>query len=82
MKMKTTYVKPFKTKDFDHASILYACKQKLSESYWDNGSCFFEFENEEVCEKLISDYYRDELVLGAKSLMEAIKTIKGIIHYR
>jgi len=80
--MKTTYNKIFKTKDFEHASILYAAKQKLLGSNWENGACYFEFEDESACEALISDYYRDVLVISPKSLMDAIKTIKSIIYHR
>lgn len=71
----------FKTKDSEHASILYAAKQVLDSSIWENGTCFFVFENQEAkCEQIIADYYKDKIIISAKSLMEAIRTIKSIIY--
>lgn len=80
--MKSKYQNFYTTKDFELASVLYASKQVLDSSYWENGTCFFVFENSEACEVVISAYFRDKLVLSAKSLMEAIKTIKNILFAR
>lgn len=80
--MKTTYQNFYTTKDFELASILYASRQVLDSSYWENNTCFFVFENTEACEAIIADYFKDNLIMSAKSLMEAIKTIKSILFAR
>lgn len=77
--MKTTYQNFYTTKDFELASVLYASKQVLDSSYWEGNTCFFVFEKVEICEAIIADYYKDKLMIGAKSLMGAIKTIKSIL---
>lgn len=70
----------YKTKDSEHASILYAVKQVLDSSCWENGTCFFIYEDKDKCEQIIGDYYKDKIIISAKSLMEAIRTIKSIIY--
>lgn len=75
-KTKNRYI----THDSEYASILYATKQVLDSSYWENGTCFFIFENQNKCEQIIGDYYKDKIIISAKFLMEAIRTIKSIIY--
>lgn len=77
--MKQNYQNPFKTKDSEIVAVLLATKQVLNTSHWENGVCYFIFQNKLECEKIISDYRNDKIVIGAKSLMEAIRTIKSII---
>lgn len=82
MNKKIQYKNLYKTKDFNLASVLYASKQLLDSSYWEDGSCFFVFEDEDACNKVIDDYFKDKLTLSPKSLVDAQKTIKSILLYR
>lgn len=82
MNEELQYKNLYTTKDFDLASILYASKQVLDSSYWERQTCFFVFEDEEVCKKVITDYFKDKLILSPKSLVDAQKTIKSILLYR
>lgn len=78
---KTIQYKEFyKSRDTEISSILYANKQTLESSYWENGACYFLFNDKEACEKIISDYFNDKIIISAKSVMEAIRTIKSIIY--
>ena len=76
---KIYYQQFYQTKDTESAIILYAMKQVLDSTFWENGSCFFSFENQEACEKILTDYLNDKITIGAKSLMEAVRTIKNIV---
>ena len=80
MEKTKQYQNLYKTRDSEHASVLYATKQVLDSSYWENGACFFIFENRDKSEQIIADYYKDKIMVSAKSLMEAIRTIKSIIY--
>jgi len=76
---KTYYQNLYQTKDTESAIILYAMKQVLDSTFWENGSCFFVYEDKVACENILKDYLNDKIIIGAKSLMDAYKTIKGII---
>ena len=79
MTMENYYENIFSTKDFETISLLYAKGQFLDSYHRQNGSVWFNFRDEDKCQEIISDYLNDKIVIGAKSLFEAIKTIKGII---
>ncbi|MCX6793438.1 MAG: DUF5659 domain-containing protein [Candidatus Falkowbacteria bacterium] len=76
---KNYYKDLYQTKDSEIATILYSMKQVLDTTFWENGSCFFVFANKDKCEKIISDYLNDKITIGAKSLMESVRTIKSIV---
>jgi len=76
---KIYYQELFQIKDTESATILYAMKQTLDSTFWENGSCFFVFRDKNKCEKILSDYLNDKIVISAKSLMESIRTTKNII---
>ena len=61
------------------ASLLYATGQTLETTEWENGVCYFVFEDRPKCEDVIADYYKGQITLNAKVIIEAIKTIKGIL---
>jgi len=69
----------YQTKDTETAIILYSMKQVLGSVSWENGSCFFIFENKDACERILADYLNDKIKISAKSLMDAARTIKNII---
>ncbi len=73
------YQNLYQTKDSENAVILYSMRQVLDSSFWENGSCYFVFENRDQCEKILTDYLNDKIVISAKSLMDAYKTIKNLI---
>lgn len=72
----------FKTKDQTIASLLYATGQTLNSSFWENGVCFFVYEDKTQCEQIIVNYYKGQIILSAKTIFDAIKTVKGIIYSR
>lgn len=76
---KINYQNLYQTKDTEKATILYAMKQTLDSTFWSNKACFFVYENSQECERILNDYLNDKIIIGAKSLMEASKTIKNII---
>lgn len=76
---KIYYQDLYHTKDSETAAILYSSKQILDSTYWENGSCFFVFQDKKRCEEIISDYLNDKITVGAKSLIEAIRTIRNLV---
>lgn len=66
----------------EYASFLLASKQVLESLYWSKGACVFVFENETECKKIISGIKEGEILVGGPSLIEAIKTIQGIINLK
>lgn len=69
----------YKTKDQITAILLYASCQILDSNEWENGVCFFIFEDQEACEEVISKHYRGALNLSSKAFIEAFNTIKSIL---
>lgn len=69
----------YQTKDSESAVILYSMKVVLNSTFWDKGSCYFVFQNRNLCEKVLSDYLNDKIVISAKLLMDSYKTIKSVI---
>ena len=67
-------------KDFELASILYASGQVLDGTEWRESACYFRFEDSVRCSEIILAYDKNELKLNAKTLIEAIRTIKSIIY--
>ncbi|OGE82402.1 MAG: hypothetical protein A3B10_02910 [Candidatus Doudnabacteria bacterium RIFCSPLOWO2_01_FULL_44_21] len=72
--------KSYQTKDFYIAAVLYASGQVISSSEWSNGKCYFNFENPKKCEQVVGGYYQNKVIMDAKKLIDAIQTIKSIIH--
>ena len=82
MQNKPHSKKLYETKDLFIASVLYASGLALSSSKWNDGKCYFYFENVSDCEKIVNDYYQNKLTLNAKTLLDAMQTIKGILRSR
>jgi hypothetical protein len=82
MSLQTTTNKLYRTKDWQVASILYASGQILDNTEWQDGVCFFTFEDRVACEGTMLDFYKDELTLGAKAIFDSIGTIKNILRGR
>jgi hypothetical protein len=72
----------FTTKDSELASLLIATRQILSSSYWEENVCYFLFEKEIECQKIIADYRNDKIIISAKTLIEAQRMVRGIIRYK
>lgn len=69
----------YTTKDQQIASLLYAQNQILNSSYWENGVCFFVFQDAPQCRDIIAKHYNGQITLTSKVVFEAIKTIKSIL---
>lgn len=75
--MKTIPI--YRTKDYSYASILLATSHHLIDREWENNICYFVFENKDDCDKTIIDYLNGKIMINAKELWEAIRTIKDIL---
>ncbi|OGY45226.1 MAG: hypothetical protein A2731_01760 [Candidatus Buchananbacteria bacterium RIFCSPHIGHO2_01_FULL_39_8] len=83
MTMKTPItVKLYRTKDQITAILLYASGQTLDSQEWEDGVCFFVFEDQEACERVMAEHYRGTLNLSSKAFIEAFQTIKSILFSR
>jgi hypothetical protein len=78
----TTVEELYVTKDQQLASLIYATGHVLDSSYWENGSCYFVFENKKECDQLVSKYYNGLLKINAKSIFDALNTVRSIIYSR
>ena len=70
----------YKTKDQYLAALLYAKGHTLETTEWNMGVCYFVFGGEEKCQNCVSDYYKSKIKVDAKSFVDALNTIKGIIY--
>jgi len=70
----------YKTKDYLVISVLECLGAKLDCVEWEKNSLFFFFEDYAKCEKIVSDYYTDRLLVNPKDLFNASRNIKSIIH--
>lgn len=71
---------PYRTKDLNEASFLYASGQKLIKlEEDDNRRCWFIFDNELTCQKLIDSYWRKEATVNAKEFADAFRSLKDRI---
>ena len=70
----------FTTKDQQIATLLYATGETLDSSYWENGICFFVYEDKPRCEQIIANYYKGMIKINAKAIFDALNTIKSIIY--
>lgn len=68
------------TKDLYLAAVLYASGCRLQSNEWTGGKCLFYFENPKQCEDVVNRYYKNELTMNAKTLLDALQTVKGIIY--
>ena len=69
----------YTTKNPEHAALLLSMLQPLESSYCKEGEYYFVFQNAVKCEKVVKDFQRNRLIVDAKSLFEAIKTINNMI---
>ncbi len=72
-------VELYLTKDFEIASLLYACGRKLDNQEWINGVCYFHFQDKYACEKVVADYFNNKIVISARDIFNSLHTIKGIL---
>lgn len=70
----------YKTKDQYIASLLYALKQRIIDTVYENNVCYFLFDDEKTCENIVDEYFRNNLQINPKDLFDAYKTIKTIIY--
>jgi len=79
--MKNVNLLPFyRTKDQYIATTLYAFGMKLDTTEWDNGVCYFLFENFKKCEEIVKKYFSHELKISPITLFNAFKDIKSILY--
>lgn len=69
----------FTTKNPQYAALLLSMYQTLDSYYFKNGECYFVFAHEAKCKKVINDYLCNRMIVSAKSLFDAMKTINGLI---
>jgi phosphoheptose isomerase len=74
------YTNLFTTKNTEYASLLLSMNQTLESSYAKDGEYYFVFQNAIKCKKVVADLLNHRVIVDAKSLFEAIKTIKGMIN--
>lgn len=70
----------YRTKDYQTALILYAGGQTLNSNEWINKVCFFIFESENECEKLLLKHRKDGIKLSSQAVVNALNTIKSILN--
>lgn len=75
----TTFNNTFKTKDLYEGAVLYAKGMKLLTTERVESKCWFVFSQAEECKKISDSYWRQELVLNGKALVDAIRTLKDRI---
>jgi hypothetical protein len=68
------------TDNNEHAAFLLACKQTLESFYWAKGASVFVFENEPKCKRIIAGILAGEISINPVSLIEALRTVNGIIN--
>lgn len=78
--MENKYYELFETKDQIQATLLYSLSFKLDSRFQDGKSIFFVFEDRERCEKVIKEYYNNELTMNPRVFVDALQTIKHMIH--
>ncbi len=72
----------FITKDSFHATLLLSNEQTLDSFYWEGMVCFFVFEDEATCQKIIKNHLEGKLKISSRALEEAQRTIRNILRYR
>ena len=70
----------YRTKDQWNAILLYATGQVLDDVEWNENTCYFIYEQANVCKKIIQDNLKGKVQVNAKSVQDAMATIKGIIY--
>lgn len=69
----------YETHDNDLASILHCLGAKVNSTQWRGKSLFFLFGDKQLCEKVISGYYKDSLLVNPRNLLDSKKIIKSMI---
>lgn len=67
------------TKDIYVASFLDAKGQKVSRIERNGKICWFVFDDKYKCQDLVDGYYRNSIMVEAKSLVDSIRTLKDRI---
>ncbi|OGU95721.1 MAG: hypothetical protein A2475_03950 [Ignavibacteria bacterium RIFOXYC2_FULL_35_21] len=75
------YQNLYYTDNHEHAAFLLASNQIIESFYWSKGSAVFVFENEVECERIIKGILKGNIKLTPQSLLEALKTVNGIINF-
>jgi hypothetical protein len=70
----------YETKDQWTASVLYATGQEMAGKDWLGNVCYFHFKDKERCEAIVNDFYAGKIILDARVLINALKTVKNIIY--
>ena len=63
----------------EQAILLYADGRILDSYEWQNGVCWFLYENLDKCDETISNYRKGKLMLNAQSFINSFRTIKSIL---
>lgn len=72
------YVKFYRTKDLVIAAVLYSQGIRLDDVEHGN-PCFFVFEDEERCQKIVQRFINNELIANVKNFSDALKTVKDTL---
>jgi hypothetical protein len=72
-------MKNYTTKDLYIASLLYAQGKSLNGLNKDEKNYWFEFDDYDSCNQMVSDYWKRKVQVDAKSFVEAIKNLKSMI---
>jgi len=70
----------FRTKDIYEASALIAAKARFLHLSPDKHFYWFVFESAPACRQISDSYWRNDLKVLAKDLMEAFRTLKDLVY--
>ena len=73
---KTTLLAIYRTKDLYEAAALTAAGCNIRNLEPADGFYYFNFSDLETCEKVSNSYWNNSLMLPAKSLADAIRSLK------
>jgi len=69
----------FSTKDLSLASLLYAKNIPFVGIDRDGRTCWFLFENKELCETLQQQFFAKSVEVNAKDYADALRTLKNLV---
>jgi uncharacterized protein DUF5659 len=72
------YEELYYTSEKDYAALLMAMNQPLVSFYRFRGKYIFVFSNAVKCQKAIRDFSKHSLILNARSVFMAIRTVQGM----
>ena len=74
------YTNLYYTDNHEYAAFLMASRRTLDSFYRSRGNCVFVFEDGPECERIIQSIIKGDHFIEATSLVEALKTINGIMN--